>query len=417
MISKPLVLVIDDSLVNLAFLGDILERHQFDIVLANSGERGLALAKQARPDIILLDVIMPGWDGYETCQRIKQTPELEKIPVLFLSALGNTESKVRALQVGGVDYISKPFQKEELLARVQTHVELSYLRRNLEREVANKTESIQSLFEALQIAYEKAQQASILKSQFLRNISHEFRTPMNIVLGMMELLVEETELTEEQQHYAQSALQAGKQLMDILTNMLNFSQQFNNELKQVIDDFQVLELVENVMKIIMLRAEVKHLQIVTEIDPQLHITLRGNTEHIAKVLSKLMDNAIKFTAQGQITLKVKLLESESTVSWVQFEITDTGIGITPEQQRHLFDTFYQVDGSSTRLYQGIGMGLAVAKMFVEQMGGYIGAHSALNQGSTFWFKLPLEIKINVCPLPENVPTIKSDSSPISPPVG
>jgi len=390
MISKPLVLVIDDSLVNLAFLGDILERHNFDIVLANSGERGLAIAKQSHPDIILLDVVMSGWDGYETCQRIKQEPDLEKIPILFLSALVTTENKVRALQAGGVDYINKPFQKEELLARVQTHVELAYLRRNLEREVANKTESIQSLFEALQLAYEKAQQASILKSQFLRNISHEFRTPMNIVLGMLEMLIEDTELTEEQRHYAESAMSAGKQLMDILTNMLNFSQQFNSELKQNIIDFEPQEIIDNTLKGVSSRVKAKNLQIIIEIVPQLRTSLRGNSDYIQKILSKLVDNAIKFTFQGTVTIRVFELSSRNNKRWVRFEISDTGIGIAPEKQAHLFDTFYQVDGSSTRLYQGMGMGLAVAKMFTEQMGGQMGMESHVNQGSTFWFNLPLE---------------------------
>lgn len=394
MVSKPLVLVIDDSLVNLAFLGDILEKNHFDIVLANSGERGLAIAKQAHPDIVLLDVVMPGWDGYETCERIKHDPELEKIPVLFLSALGTTENKVRALQAGGVDYISKPFQKEELLARVRTHVELAHLRKNLEREVANKTESIQSLFEALQLAYEKAQQASILKSQFLRNISHEFRTPMNIVLGMIEMLLEETELSEEQRHYAEAAMNAARQLMDILVNMLNFSQQFNSELKQVISDFEIPDMVDNILKGLTVRIKAKDLRLITDIAPQLQHTLRGNNDYINKILSKLIDNAIKFTAQGEVVIRVQELESREDRRWLHFEVSDTGIGIAPEQQQHLFDTFYQVDSSPTRLYQGIGMGLAVAKMFAEQMGGKIGVESALSKGSTFWFNVPLESKSN-----------------------
>ncbi len=394
MVSKPLVLVIDDSLVNLAFLGDILEKNHFDIVLANSGERGLAIAKQAHPDIVLLDVVMPGWDGYETCERIKHDPELEKIPVLFLSALGTTENKVRALQAGGVDYISKPFQKEELLARVRTHVELAHLRKNLEREVANKTESIQSLFEALQLAYEKSQQASILKSQFLRNISHEFRTPMNIVLGMIEMLLEETELTEEQRHYADAAMNAARQLMDILINMLNFSQQFNSELKQVMSDFEIPDMIDNILKGLTVRIKAKDLRLITDIAPQLQHTLRGNNDYINKILSKLIDNAIKFTAQGEVVIRVQELESREDRRWLHFEVSDTGIGIAPEQQQHLFDTFYQVDSSPTRLYQGIGMGLAVAKMFAEQMGGRIGVESALSKGSTFWFNVPLESKWN-----------------------
>jgi signal transduction histidine kinase len=389
--SKALILVIDDSPVNLMLLHNILEKYHFDVVLADSGQQGLTLAKKTPPDIILLDVVMAGWDGYETCRRIKQEATLAKIPILFLSALGDTENKVRALQAGGVDYVSKPFQKEELLARVQTHVELAHLRQNLEREVANQTEKIQLLFEALQLSYDKAEQASILKTEFLRNISHEFLTPMNIVLGMTEMLIEDTELTEEQLHYAESVMKGGKQLMDILTNMLNFAQQFKGELKPVITEFQVHEVVNNVLKRLSANAQNKELQISTDIAPSLYTHLRGNQETIHKVLNKLVDNAIKFTEQGEIVIRVQELEQYENKQWVRFEVIDRGCGISEEKQAVLFDMFSQVDGSSTRTYDGMGMGLAVAKMFTENMGGQIGVKSQVNEGSTFWFHIPLEI--------------------------
>jgi two-component system, sensor histidine kinase and response regulator len=389
--SKPSILVIDDSPVNLMLLYNILEKHNFNVVLADNGEQGLTMAKKTPPDIILLDVVMAGWDGYETCRRMKQDAALEKIPILFLSALGDTENKVRALHAGGVDYVSKPFQKEELLARVQTHVELAHLRQNLEREVANQTEKIQLLFEALQLSYDKAEQASILKTEFLRNISHEFLTPMNIVLGMTEILIEDTELTEEQQHYAESVMKAGKQLMDILTNMLNFAQQFKGELKQDISQFQVHEVVDNVLKRLSLDAQNKGLQISTEIAPSLYTQLRGDQESLHKVLNKLVDNAIKFTDQGEIVIRVQQLEQSDNKQWVRFEVVDMGTGIPSEKLDYLFDIFSQVDGSATRSYEGMGMGLAVAKMFTENMGGQIGVKSKPNEGSIFWFHVPLEI--------------------------
>ena len=388
---KPLVLVIDDSLVNLTLLYNVLQKHGFRVVLANNGERGLVTAKQSTPDIILLDVVMPGWDGYETCQRIKQEATLAKIPILFLSALDDPKNKVRALQAGGVDYVSKPFQKEELLARVQTHVELAHLRKNLEREVTNQTERIQLLFEALQFSYDKAQQASILKTQFLHNISHEFLTPMNIVLGMTEMLMEDTDLTEEQQHYAEAVMKAGRQLMDILTNMLHFAQQFKGELKQVVTEFQIPELVDEVLKILSPLGQHKELQITTEIAPQLHAPQRGNLDGIHKVLNQLVENAIKFTEQGEIIIRVQALGQSDNKQWIRFEISDTGAGIAAEKQTHLFEIFSQVDGSPTRAFDGMGMGLAVAKMFTENMGGQIGVDSVVNQGSTFWFHVPLEV--------------------------
>jgi len=391
---KPLVLIIDDSLVNLTALSNILEQHNFRVITAENGEQGIAVARKSLPDLILLDIIMPGWDGYETCERLKKDGQLNQIPILFLSALGETNNKVQALKIGGVDYVSKPFQKEELLARVKTHVELAHLRKNLECEVLNQTRKIQMLYEALQLSYEKAQQASILKSQFLRNISHEFLTPMNIVLGMTEALIEDTELTQEQNHYAQAIMRAGKQLTEIITNMLNFSQQFKGELKEVIVEFKILDLLEETLKIFSTSANQKNLLLTYDIVPELMQPVRGPQEQISRVLTKLVENAIKFTQQGQVTIQAQLLNYSEKQQWVHFEVIDTGIGIEKSKQNQIFEIFTQVDGSSTRAYDGMGMGLSVAKMFTENMGGQMGLKSELGQGSTFWFSIPIEKATN-----------------------
>ncbi|MFK5971278.1 MAG: response regulator [Candidatus Marithrix sp.] len=386
---KPIVLIIDDSSVNLTLLYNMLEKNNFQVMLANSGEQGLVLAKQNPPDIILLDIIMGGWDGYETCRHMKREQILNKVPVLFLSALGDTENKVRALQAGGVDYISKPFQREELLARVQTHIELANLRQHLEEEVASKTEKIKLLFEALQLSYDKAEQASILKTEFLRNVSHEFLTPMNIVLGMSEMLLEDTELTEEQNSYTTAIMNASKKLTDILTNMLSFAQQFKGELKSSSSEFFLHEIIDNILQHFTKNIQNKQLVIEAIIDPELYATFYGDKEAIHKILIKLVDNAIKFTEQGNVIIQVKAIECFENGEWIEFKIIDTGIGIAEEA--NLFDTFYQIDGSSTRCHDGMGMGLAVAKMFTETIGGKIGVNSKLNEGSTFWFKIPLQL--------------------------
>lgn len=388
MTNKATVLIIDDSLVNLIFLQGVLKKHSFNVVSAKNGKLGLELAQESPPDIILLDIIMPGWDGYETCRRFKQDKNLSSIPILFLSALGELESKVKALQVGGVDYVSKPFQEPELLARLETHLELAYLRKNLECEVANQTKKIKLLFDALQLSYERAQQTSVLKTEFLRKISHEFLTPMNIVVGMSEILIEDTELTTEQEHYAQTIIKASKQLNDILTNMLNFAQHFKSEIKQVITEFQTHEIIDCLLNEFSTVAKYKSLQIKIDVEESLlYMPLRGNKQGIYNVLNKFLDNAIKFTVKGKILIHVKLDKE-----LVLFEISDTGIGIPPAKTDNLFEIFSQLDNSSTRLHEGMGMGLAVAKMLTENMGGEIGVKSVLCEGSCFWIKIPLEVK-------------------------
>ncbi|KHD07176.1 hypothetical protein PN36_04620 [Candidatus Thiomargarita nelsonii] len=382
---KPLLLIIDDNPVNLILLETILTNNHYRVVSAENGEEGLETAKLSPPDLILLDIAMPGWNGYETCQRMKQNSILKKIPILFLSALDKTENIVRGLQAGGLDYISKPFQKEELVARLQTHLELAHLRQNLESEVGNQTKKIQFLLEALQLSYEKAQQASILKTEFLRNISHEFFTPLTTIKGMTEIITEDTLLTEEQQDCVEGVMKASHHLNTLITNALSFAEQFRGEDELILCDFQIPQLVDRVLKDL----ETKDLQITTEIAPALYTLLEGNRDGIDKVLSNLVNNAIKFTQKGKIMIRVQALEREAKKQWIRFEVSDTGIGIAQDKQAHLFDIFSQIDASSTRLYDGMGMGLAVAKMLTEKMGGQIGVDSILNKGSTFWFKVPV----------------------------
>jgi len=387
---KPLVLIIDDNPVNLILLENILTNNHFRVVSAETGEEGLKTAKLSSPDIILLDIAMPGWNGYETCQRMKQDSILKKIPILFLSGLDKTENIVHGLQAGGVDYISKPFQKEELIARLQTHIELAHLRQNLESEVANQTKKIQFLLEALQLSYEKAQQASILKTEFLRNISHEFLTPLTAIKGMTEILIEDTILTEEQQHCVEGVMKASQHLNTLITNALTFAEQFRGEDELILCDFQLPELVDNVLKKLPVDFKSKDLQVSAEIAP-LYTLLHGNRDGIDKVLSNLVNNAIKFTKQGKIVIRVQAIEREEKKQWIRFEVSDTGIGIAQNKQAHLFDIFSKIDASSTRLYDGMGMGLAVAKMLTEKMGGQIGVDSLLGKGSTFWFKVPVTL--------------------------
>ncbi len=190
MTEHPTVLIIDDSHMNLSLLSQLLTQDNFDVLVADNGQTGLQIAKQTPPDIILLDVIMPEWDGYETCHHIKNEPTLAHIPIIFLSAYNDTEKKVHALKSGGVDYISKPYQKEELLARIHTHLNLAHSHQNLERDIANKTEQIKTLLLALQHSYEKSQESSIVTTDIKTTIpSHSSGLDEEIQLAEKETIL------------------------------------------------------------------------------------------------------------------------------------------------------------------------------------------------------------------------------------
>ncbi|MCK5717830.1 MAG: hybrid sensor histidine kinase/response regulator [Thiomargarita sp.] len=383
---KPTVLIVDDSPINLILLSHLLEQQNFCVLSAGDGKKGWEIAKQSVPDIILLDVAMPGWDGYKTCQRIKNETTLESIPILFLSALDETENKVRALEVGAVDYISKPFQKDELLARVNTHLELAYLRQNLEQEVTHKTEKIQSLLEVVQLSYEKAQQISILQTEFLRNISHEFLTPLNVIKGMNEILIEDSILTEEQAYCTEAIQKSNQQLITLSTNALSFVDHFKDEDEQIMCDCHIKDCIKNLLS--KFSESTQNMHLTTDINAQLPQEICINRNGLKKILQNILDNAIKFTPEDG-TISIRVFQQEQLLC---VEISDTGIGIEKEKQEELFTLFYQIDGSSTREYDGAGMGLAVAKMYTEKMGGTIGVNSIKGKGSTFWLKVPLHIK-------------------------
>lgn len=335
---------------------------------------------------------MQGWDGYETCRQIKSETRLSNIPILFISGLGDTQNKIKAFQSGGVDYVSKPFQNDELLARVTTHIELSKLRNNLEKEVENQTAQIRSLMDALQLSYQKAHEVSVLKTQFLRNISHEFRTPMNIILGATEELVQDTPLDDEQKQMAEEVLKSGKLLLGILDNMLRFAEQFSGELTQETSAFEIRDLINDCVTNMTPAALSKKLAIHQMLPDDLPV-VRGNYDHLKELLNKFLENAVKFTPSGKVEIKVETVEDLGKQIELRFTISDTGIGINLEQQDRLFQSFSQVDGSTTREYGGLGMGLALAKLYCDNMGGELGVDSIVGKGSRFWFQVPLE-KVN-----------------------
>jgi signal transduction histidine kinase len=266
-----------------------------------------------------------------------------------------------------------------------TLVYLWLLRRHAERR-ANEWAAVSA---ELAKARDTALEASRAKSQFLANMSHEIRTPMNGVIGMAILLLD-SQLDPEQRDFAETILSSAEAQMRIIEDILDISKIEAGKLDFETIDFQLDAVVNDVARIVATEAARRGLELKLRMDENVPLGLRGDPGRLRQVLLNLVGNAVKFSNEGSISVRVLVLGDDESSVQIRFEIQDKGIGIAPETLKKLFSPFTQADGSSTRKYGGTGLGLAISKALVHQMDGEIGANSRLGEGSTFWFNAKFE---------------------------
>jgi signal transduction histidine kinase/CheY-like chemotaxis protein/HPt (histidine-containing phosphotransfer) domain-containing protein len=316
---------------------------------------------------------------------------VRRISAPISKLVGATEAVARGelnaqIEAGGPDEIGVLATSfRGMLERLRAYrSEVEEYQRGLERKVEERTSQLEATTREARDLARQAEEASRAKSQFLANMSHEIRTPMNGVVGMTQLLLK-TSLNGQQQRYAETVRVSAESLLNVINDILDFSKVEAGKLELEVLEFDLRETVESVCDLLAQRAHDKGLEVVTVVDDEVPDALVGDAGRLRQVVMNLVGNAIKFTDSGEVTVRVKLLEEQTEGALLEFEVRDTGIGISAEALPRLFQAFVQADGSTTRKYGGTGLGLAISKQIVGLMGGEISAQSTPGVGSSFRF--------------------------------
>ena len=378
------LLAVDDEPNNLEILTHFLELDGHRVLTAPDGEAALSLVSRERPDLVLLDVMLPGLDGFAVCRTLKAAPETFFVPVIILTALKSTDDRVKGAAAGADEFLSKPFDHVELRTRVRSllrlkraHDQIQAYTAELEAKVAERTAELRRALADLQALDQ-------IKSDFIANVSHELRTPLLHVKGYVGLVADGMlgGLTSDQSRGLSIAKNAVARLEQVVDDVVDFSNVSQRRI--ALEPVPPADVCRHVTQGLAAAAVRRAVTVNVTAAPGLPAVLADRVA-LTRTLRHLLDNAIKFGPEGGVVD----LRAERRGPNVRFSVLDLGPGISPTEQARIFDLFYQTDASDTRPAGGLGLGLPLVRLLLEAHGAKIQLESELGKGSTFWFELPV----------------------------
>lgn len=362
--SRGNILIVDDTPANLRLLSNMLAERGYKVRSVISGKMALTTARAAPPDLILLDIRMPEMDGYEVCEQLKADEDTHDIPIIFISALDAAQDKVKAFTVGGVDYVTKPFQLEEVLARVETHLALRNLQKSLQHQIIERDKLIAEL------------------DAYAHTVAHDLKNPLGTLIGFSNMLeTSYTELSDEQMRLCVSTMaKSGRKMTNIIEELLLLaSVRKMDDVK--IEPLDMAAVVAEALDRLAYMVAEYQAEIVT---PEVWPTALGYGPWVEEIWVNYVSNALKYGGQQpQVEMGATLLNEPD--SQAQFWVRDSGAGLSPEDQACLFTPFTQIHQARA---EGHGLGLSIVQRIAEKLGGNVGVESEVGHGSVFFFTLP-----------------------------
>lgn len=367
------ILVVDDTPVNLRLLSEMLRKQGYSVREANDGVTALQRVQAKQPDLILLDIRLPNIDGYDVCQRLKANEGTRDIPVIFISVLQDVDDIVKAFEVGGVDYITKPFKFREIYVRVENQLTLARQRKQIQAIHEKDRQYLETL--------------NHLKDQFIRAATHDLKSPLALIVGYAGLLESHEPVANDPsvQDYVQGIRRGTNKLKMLVTDMLDLLE-MESGVELTLTSMSLTDFLQSTVKNFEVQAKQKQIDLIFTA-PLEDVYVTADISRLERAMNNLLSNAIKYTPEHNQIEVAAQIGSEH----IALQVIDTGYGIPEEDIPHLFEAFHRVRQKEHLAQEGTGLGLSIVRSIVEQHGGEVRVESELGRGSTFSIVLPLQI--------------------------